>query len=205
MRALLGAQDAWEVVENGFVEVTDTAGMMANQSKALKEMRTKDKTALYFLYQAIDESGFEKIAGATTSKVAWNTLEKVFKGADHVKQVRLQTLRAELEGMKMKESEGVSDYITRVQAVVNQLKLNGEMLIDARVVEKILRSLTNNFENVVCAIEESKDLDILTVEELAGSVEAHEQRKKKKEEMLEEVLQSKATIKDDKVLYSQNF
>jgi gag-polypeptide of LTR copia-type len=82
-------------------------------------MRMKDKTALYFLFQAVDESGFEKIAGATTSKEAWDTLQKVFKGADRVKQVRLQTLRGELEGMKMKESEGVSDYITRVQTVVN--------------------------------------------------------------------------------------
>jgi hypothetical protein len=47
-------------------------------------------------------------------------------------------------------------------------------------VEKILRSLTDNFENVVCAIEESKDLAKLTVDELAGSLEAHEQCKRKK-------------------------
>jgi hypothetical protein len=31
------------------------------------------------LFRAIDESGFEKIAGATTSKEAWDILEKVFK------------------------------------------------------------------------------------------------------------------------------
>jgi transcriptional regulator with GAF, ATPase, and Fis domain len=108
--------------------------------------------------------------------------------------------------MKMKESESVSDYITRVQAVVNQLIHNGKALTDVRVVEKILRSLTNNFENVVCAIEESKDLVKLTVDELAGSLEAHEQRKKKKkEETLEQALQTKASIKDEKVLYSQIF
>jgi hypothetical protein len=35
--------------------------------------------------------------------------------------------------MKMKESESVSDYITCVQAVVNQLIRNGEALTDARV------------------------------------------------------------------------
>jgi gag-polypeptide of LTR copia-type len=98
----------------------------------------------------------------------------VFKGANRVKQVRLQTLHGELGSMKMKESESVSDYITRVQAVVNQLIHNGKALTDVRVVEKILRSLTNNFENVVCAIEESKDLVKLTVDELAGSLEAHE-------------------------------
>jgi precorrin isomerase len=98
----------------------------------------------------------------------------VFKGANRVKQVRLQTLHGELGSMKMKESESVSDYITHVQAVVNQLIHNGKTLTDVRVVEKILRSLTNNFENVVCAIEESKDLVKLTVDELAGSLEAHE-------------------------------
>jgi len=65
-------------------------------------------------------------------------------------------------------------------------------------VEKILRSLTNNFENVVCTIEESKDLATFTIDELAHSLEAHEQRKKKKnEETLEQALQTKASIKDE--------
>ena len=63
--------------------------------------------------------------------------------------------------------------------------------------EKILRSLTNDFENVVCAIEESKDLSKLTVEELAGSLEAHEQQKKKWEP-LDQLLQTKMSIKDEK-------
>jgi len=204
MRALLGVQDAWEVVEKGYDEQTATGNLTANQIKALKETRMKDKTTFYLLYQAVDESGFEKIAGAANSKEAWDTLEKVFKGADRVKQVRLQTLRGELESMKMKMSEGVSDYISCVQTVVNQLKRNGETLTDARVVEKILRSLTENFENVVCAIEESKNLEEMTIDDLVGSLEAHEQRKKKKNESLEEVLQAKVTIKDEKILYTQN-
>ena len=70
--------------------------------------------------------------------------------------------------------------------------------------EKILRLLTDNFENVVCAIEESKDLAKFTIDELAGSFEAHEKCNKKKEETLDQALQTKASIKDEKVLYSQN-
>ena len=66
--------------------------------------------------------------------------------------------------------------------MVNQLKYNGETLKDARVVEKILQSLTNDFENVVCAIKESKNLEEMTMYELAGSLEAREQRKKKKQQ-----------------------
>ena len=68
-----------------------------------------------------------------------------------------------------------------------------------------MRSLTNNFENVACAIEESKDLATFTVNELASSLELHEQRKKKKEETLDQTLQTKESIKDEKTLYSQNF
>ena len=79
------------------------------------------------------------------------------------------------------------------------------MLPETWVLEKILRSLTNNFENVVCTIEKSKDLATFTVDELAGSLEAHEQRKKKEEETLDQALQTKTSIKDGKVLYSQNF
>jgi predicted AlkP superfamily phosphohydrolase/phosphomutase len=83
------------------------------------------------LFQAVDESDFEKIADVTTSKEAWDILEKVFKGADRIKQVRFQTLRGELESMKMEELESVSNYITSVEAVVNQLIRNGEALTDA--------------------------------------------------------------------------
>jgi len=103
-----------------------------------------------------------------------------------------QTLKGELESMRMKEIEGVPEYITQVETVANQLARNGETLPASRVVEKILRSLTDDFENVVCTIEESKDLSTLTVEELVGSLEAHEQRKKKKKaEPLDKLLQMK--------------
>jgi Domain of unknown function (DUF4219) len=36
MKALLGSQDAWEVVEEGFEEPTNTTGYTAAQNKALK-------------------------------------------------------------------------------------------------------------------------------------------------------------------------
>jgi Mg2+ and Co2+ transporter CorA len=62
--------------------------------------------------------------------------------------------------LRMNCTERVSDYITKV--VTNQLKRNGESLSEQKVVEKILKSLTDTFENVIYAIEESKDLIELT-------------------------------------------
>ena len=100
--------------------------------------------------------------------------------------------------VQMKGSEDVSDYIARIQSIASQLKKNGEDVPQNRVVEKILRSLTDEYENVVCAIEESKDLSELSVEELAGSLTAHEQRRKKKQQSLEQALQVKVSLNEKK-------
>ena len=50
----------------------------------------------------------------------------------------------------------------------------------SQVVEKILRSLTDNYENAVCVIKESKNLEEMTVNEIFGSLEAHEQGKRRR-------------------------
>jgi len=67
---------------------------------------------------------------------------------------------------------------------VNQLGGNGKTLPTCLVVEKILRSLIDDFENIVCTIVDSKDFSTLSVEELAGSLKAYEQRRRKKKESL---------------------
>jgi len=82
MKALLVSQENWEVVEDGFDEPANTTGWSNAQLKVLKEAHVKDKAALYILYQAVDQSGFEKIASAKSSKEAWGILEKAYKGDD---------------------------------------------------------------------------------------------------------------------------
>jgi len=62
----------------------------------------------------------------------------------------------------------------------------------------------DDFENVVCAIEESRNLGEITIDDLGASLEAREHWNKKKQEVLEEVLQTKMTIKEDKVMYAQH-
>ncbi|XP_019419448.1 PREDICTED: uncharacterized protein LOC109329946 [Lupinus angustifolius] len=58
---------------------------------------------------------------------------------------------------------------------VEQLKKHVEKRYQF-IVEKILRTLTPNFDHIVVAIEESKRLEEMKVEDLQGSLEAHEQR-----------------------------
>ncbi|GKD95922.1 retrovirus-related pol polyprotein from transposon TNT 1-94 [Tanacetum coccineum] len=100
-----------------------------------------------------------------------------------------------------------SDTIVPLQhTVVNQLKRNDKNLTDSRVVDKILRSLTEKFENVVCAIEESNNLEDMTIDDLVGSLEAHEQTKiKKKQESFDDhVLQTNVTVEEEAMYVQRN-
>jgi gag-polypeptide of LTR copia-type len=54
------------------------------------------------------------------------------------------------------------------------------------VVAKVLRSLTPKFDHVVAAIEESKNLDVYSFDELMGSLQTHESRMSKIEDKNDE-------------------
>ena len=47
---------------------------------------------------------------------------------------------------------------------------------DITIMEKILRTLTEKFNYVIVSIEEFKDIDALTVDELRSSLVVHEQK-----------------------------
>lgn len=60
--------------------------------------------------------------------------------------------------------------------IINKMRIHGDKMDDVIFIEKILRSMTPKFNYVVCAIEESKDLDELSIDELQGSLLVHEQK-----------------------------
>nr|GEY18179.1 retrovirus-related Pol polyprotein from transposon TNT 1-94 [Tanacetum cinerariifolium] len=103
-------------------------------------------------------------------------MKSKYQGNTRVKKAQLQRLRKEFETLEMKEDEGVTEYFGRVMIIANDMRNFGEEMTEVKVVEKILRSLTEKFNYVVCSIEESKDTDAMTVDELQSSLLVHEQK-----------------------------
>lgn len=162
MKDLLLSYDVWKIVENGFKEPEEEDNTLTEvQRQSLKDSRKRDKEALTLILQALDDSTFEKVANATTSKEAWEILKNLFCSIDKLKKLRLQTLRRKCESLHQKESKSISVCMSRVQAIVNQLRSGGDQDInDARMIdEKILHSLDSKLEHIFLSIEESKEIN----------------------------------------------
>ena len=113
-------------------------------------------------------------------------------------KLRLQVLRANFEKLQQGTSETISDYFSKIISIIHQMRRNGEQVNDQRVIEKILRSLDPKFDFIAVAIEESKDLEKMSLEELMGSLQVHEQRitKKGKDKTMEQALQAKLALEN---------
>ncbi|KAH0659851.1 hypothetical protein KY289_028599 [Solanum tuberosum] len=103
-------------------------------------------------------------------------MKKKYQGTKKEKRALLQTLRVDFETLKMKMGESISDYFSRTMAIANNMWIHGEKMEDVTIIEKILRSMTSKFNNVVCLIEESKDTTELSIDELQSSLLIHEQK-----------------------------
>ena len=101
-----------------------------------------------------------------------------------MKDTKLQMPTTRFEELKMSKDESFDSFNSKLnEVVVNKFNL-GEKTEDSKIVRKILRSLLESFCAKVTAIEESKDLDDIKVQELIGSLQTYElslptQRKRK--------------------------
>ncbi|KAI3675541.1 hypothetical protein L1987_85131 [Smallanthus sonchifolius] len=164
MKTILMSQDLWDFVENGYND-TD-----ADRTR-LRDHKKKDARALSLIQSGVHDELFSRIAGATTSKQAWT-----YEGDTKVQMVKLQGLRREFETIHMKDGEHVGDFLSKVMKIVNQQRAYGETVTNQKVVEKVLRSLPIKWDHIVAAIEESKDLSVMTFDQLMGLLQSHEAR-----------------------------
>ena len=91
-----------------------------------------------------------------------------------VKYMKLQMLTTRFEELRMSEDESFDSFYSKLNEVVISKFNLGEKTKDSKVVRKILRSLPESFRAKVTAIEESKDLDEIKVQELVGLLQTYE-------------------------------
>ncbi|XP_022637664.1 uncharacterized protein LOC111241828 [Vigna radiata var. radiata] len=171
MRILFKFHDVSDVVES---DCQEFASGTTDEQKVIS--KKKDNKALFIIHQCVDDVHFEKIRNVTTAKEAWNILVRSHAGSEKIKRVKLQILRRQYELLQMEDGDRIGEYFNKILTITNQMKGCGESITELMIIEKIMRSLPQKFDPKVVAIELSKDLSKMQIEELQSSLEAHEMR-----------------------------
>ncbi|KAL5563348.1 hypothetical protein UlMin_033095 [Ulmus minor] len=172
--------DVWFSILEGYkipAEVTKEGSVPKPHSKCtIQEKRDSNMNskALNALFCGVDDLNFRYIQNCKIAKEAWDKLEVAHEGTDGVKRSKLQMLTSQFESIHMEEGEKVADFNAKLIDITNRSCLLGEEYVESKIVRKILRSLPHRFQGKVIAIEESKNVDKIRLEELTGSLETFE-------------------------------
>ncbi|XP_042487341.1 uncharacterized protein LOC122067578 [Macadamia integrifolia] len=173
MEAYLKSQGygVWLAVKNGYnpptIDITDKIEMKKCED---------DAKAVNALLGSLVSNEFAKVVSCTTSKDIWDKLKSVHEGDDKIKEAKLQHHRNLFESLKMSEGETINQFMSKVNKIINSIRGLGEEVKDAVVVKKKLGSLPDLYNPKVSAIEESKDLNTMKLDELHGTLIAYEMR-----------------------------
>ncbi|GAA0168536.1 hypothetical protein LIER_40584 [Lithospermum erythrorhizon] len=174
------------MIERGYIPPLEGTLLSENQQALLDEARLQDHQVKHYLFQALDRTTFEQILDRSTSKGVWDSLKKQYGGNEKVQKYVRNAWRKEFEVLEMKKGESIESYFARVTAIFNKLRSNGEEMNNSKINEKILKMLTDQFTDVVVSIEEARNINSMTVDDLGSTLVMHEQKFNRKGEEKED-------------------
>ena len=173
MKAFLYAIDesVWDFIENGYVRPTTPKFEWNKATLALANANSK---AIDAIFCGVSTDEFHRISHVETTKEAWTILETTYEGTKKVKDTKLQMLTIQFKELKMGDDKSFDSFYGKLnEIIIAKLNLK-EKIEDAKVVRKILRSLSKIFRAKVTVIKESKDLDEIKIQELIRSLQTYE-------------------------------
>lgn len=91
-----------------------------------------------------------------------------------MKYFKHQMLSAILEEIRMKDGESFDDFYVKLNDIVNSSFNMGERILEMKIVKNVLKSLLERFKPKATVINKSKDLNMIKLVELDGSLQTDE-------------------------------
>ncbi|GJW58331.1 hypothetical protein Tco_0105062, partial [Tanacetum coccineum] len=114
------------------------------------------------------------------------------QGNSQVKDNKIDLLVQQYEQFVISEDESIDSVFARFNTIITSLKALDEGYSSKNYVRKFLRALHPKWRAKVTAIEESKDLTSLSLDELIGNLKVHEMIIKKDSEIVKAKVERKS-------------
>ncbi|GKA91983.1 retrovirus-related pol polyprotein from transposon TNT 1-94 [Tanacetum coccineum] len=192
--------DLWHVITNGDFQPIeqnpetklDEVIPFEKQSDDLKKRLAKNNEAKMVIYNALPRKEYERIFMCNTAKEIWKTLLITHQGNSQVKDNKIDLLVQQYEQFVISEDESIDSAFARFNTIITSLKALDEGYSSKNYVRKFLRALHPKWRAKVTAIEESKDLTSLSLDELIGNLKVHEMIIKKDSEIVKAKVERKS-------------
>ncbi|GKA08848.1 hypothetical protein Tco_0688179 [Tanacetum coccineum] len=174
--------DLWNVLTNGNFQPIeqnpetklDEVIPFEKQSDKLKRRLAKNNKAKMVIYNALPGKEYERTFMCNTTKEIWKTLIITHQGNRQVKDNKIDLLVQHYEQFVIFEDESIDSAFARFNTITTSLKALDEGYSSKNYVRKFLRALHPKWRAKVTTIEESKDLTLLSLDELIKNLKVHE-------------------------------
>ncbi|GKC65324.1 hypothetical protein Tco_1097922, partial [Tanacetum coccineum] len=139
-----------------------------------KKMISKNDEAKMILYNALPKREYERILMCKTAKDVWISLIITHQGNKQVKDNKIDLFVQKYEEFVISDDETIDCAFARFNTIITSLKALDESFSSRNHVRKFLRALPTKWRPKVTAIEESKDLSTLPLDELIGNLKVYE-------------------------------
>nr|GEW07330.1 zf-CCHC domain-containing protein/UBN2 domain-containing protein [Tanacetum cinerariifolium] len=143
------------------------------QNDDLKKKLAKNNEAKMVIYNALPHKEYERIFKCKIAKEIWDTLLITHQGNSQVKDNKIDLLLQQYEQFMILKEESIDNAFARFNTIITSLKALDEGFSSKNYVRKFLRALHSKWL-AITAIEESKDLTSLLIDELIGILKVYE-------------------------------
>ncbi|GJY02689.1 zf-CCHC domain-containing protein [Tanacetum coccineum] len=179
--------DLWHVITDGdFPPIQnnpetkkDEVVPFHKQNDDLKKKLAKNNEAKMVIYNALPRKEYKRIFMCQTAKEIWDTLLITHQGNNQVKANKIDLLVQQYKQFTIPEEESIDNAFAKFNTIITSLKALDEGFSSKNCVRKFLRALHPKWRMKVTAIEESKNLTTLHLDELIGNFNVYEEVIKK--------------------------
>ncbi|GJR38043.1 zf-CCHC domain-containing protein [Tanacetum coccineum] len=137
-------------------------------------MISKNDEAKIVIYNALPKKEYVRIFMCKTAKDVWNSLIITHQDNKQVKDNKIDLFVQKYEEFVISDDETIDCAFARFNTIITSLKALDESFSSRNHVRKFLRALPTKWCPKVTAIEESKDLLTLPLDELIGNLKVYE-------------------------------
>jgi len=171
-------EELWDIFEDGVGDLElDEEGAAIDRKKhtpAQKKLFKKHHKIRGILVASIPRIEYMKMSDKSTTKAMFASLCANYEGSKKVREAKALMLVHQYELFKMKDDESIEEMYSIFHTLVSGLQILKKSYVVSDHVSKIVRSLPARWRPKVTAIEETKDLNTLSVEDLVSSLKFHQ-------------------------------